>query len=256
MSFKPICKMNLLLSEPRFLKEPVSIISEIVNEVKFKFDSDKIELTAMDPAKISLVNFKILSSAFVEYEVQDRLELAISLESLKSVLNRAKSSDTIKIELDKNKNCLKIQLKGETTRTFNISLLELDEEEKKIPDLNFPLKIDMPSVNLNDAIDDISVVSDAVALIAHNDKLILEAESSINSAKVEIPKSESVLINLKGDSVKSRYGIEYLKKFLKGSKISENVTLEFGKDYPIRVNYLVKDKLELSFIMAPRVPND
>ncbi|MBI4155098.1 proliferating cell nuclear antigen (pcna) [Candidatus Woesearchaeota archaeon] len=248
--------MNLLLSEPRFLKEPISIISDIVNEVKFKFDSDKIELTAMDPAKISLVNFKILSSAFVEYEVQDRLELALSLESLKSVLNRAKSSDTIKIELDKNKNCLKIQLKGETTRTFNISLLELDEEEKKIPDLNFPLKIDMHSVNLNDAIDDISVVSDAVALIAHNDKLILEAESSVNSAKVEIPKSESVLINLKGDSVKSRYGTEYLKKFLKGSKISESVSLEFGKDYPIRINYLVKDKLELSFIMAPRVPND
>ena len=78
--------MNLLLSEPRFLKEPVSIISEIVNEVKFKFDSDKIELTALDPAKISLVNFKLLSSAFVEYDVPENTQLSISLESLKSVL--------------------------------------------------------------------------------------------------------------------------------------------------------------------------
>lgn len=248
--------MNLLLSEPRFLKEPISIISEIVNEVKFKFDHDKIELVAIDPAKISMVNFKLLSSAFVEYDVPESIELSLSLESLKSVLSRAKSSDTIKIELDKDKNSLKIQLKGETTRTFHISLLELVEEEKKIPDLRFPLKIDMPSLNLNDAVEDISIIADAVALIAHTDKLVMEAESSINSAKVEIPQSDSVLINLKGDSVKSRYGVEYLKKFLKASKIAESVSVEFGQDYPIKLNYKIKDKLDLSFIMAPRVPND
>ncbi len=248
--------MNLLLSEPRFLKEPISIISEIVNDVKFKFDSDKIELIALDPAKISLVNFKLLSSAFVEYDVPEPVDLAISLDSLKSILNRAKTSDTVKIELDKDKNQLKIQLRGDTTRTFNISLLDLDEEEKKIPDLTFSLKIEMPSLSLNDAIEDISVISDAVALIAHKDKLILEAESSVNSAKVEIPNGDTVLINLMGDSVKSRYGVEYLKKFLKASKFSENVLLEFGQDYPIRLNYKIKDKLDLNFIMAPRVPND
>ena len=248
--------MNLLLSEPRFLKEPVSIISEIVNEVKFKFDSDKIELTALDPAKISLVNFKLLSSAFVEYDVPENTQLSISLESLKSVLGRAKPSDTLKIELDKDKNSLKVQLKGETTRTFHIALLELEEEEKKIPDLSFPLKINMPSSNLNDAIEDISVIADAVAFVAHKDKLIMEAESSVNSAKVEIPGGENILINLTGDSVKSRYGVEYLKKFLKASKLSEVVSVEFGQDYPLKLVYKIQDRLELSFIMAPRVPND
>jgi|SRR3989344_9495182 len=248
--------MNLLLSEPRFLKEPVSIISEIVNEVKFKFDSDKIELTALDPAKISLVNFKLLSSAFVEYDVPENTQLSLSLESLKSVLGRAKPSDTLKIELDKDKNSLKFQLKGETTRTFHIALLDLEEEEKKIPDLSFPLKINMPSSNLNDAIEDISVIADAVAFVAHKDKLIMEAESSVNSAKVEIPNSENTLINLTGDSVKSRYGVEYLKKFLKASKLSEVVSVEFGQDYPLKLVYKIQDRLELSFIMAPRVPND
>ena len=248
--------MNLLLSEPRFLKEPVSIISEIVNEVKFKFDSDKIELTALDPAKISLVNFKLLSSAFVEYDVPENTQLSLSLESLKSVLGRAKPSDTLKIELDKDKNSLKVQLKGETTRTFHIALLELEEEEKKIPDLSFPLKINMPSSNLNDAIEDISVIADAVAFVAHKDKLIMEAESSVNSAKVEIPSGENTLINLTGDSVKSRYGVEYLKKFLKASKLSEVVSVEFGQDYPLKLVYKIQDRLELSFIMAPRVPND
>ena len=248
--------MNLLLSEPRFLKEPVSIISEIVNEVKFKFDSDKIELTALDPAKISLVNFKLLSSAFVEYDVPENTQLSISLESLKSVLGRTKPSDTLKIELDKDKNSLKFQLKGETTRTFHIALLDLEEEEKKIPDLSFPLKINMPSSNLNDAIEDISVIADAVAFVAHKDKLIMEAESSVNSAKVEIPNSENTLINLTGDSVKSRYGVEYLKKFLKASKLSEVVSVEFGQDYPLKLVYKIQDRLELSFIMAPRVPND
>ena len=41
-----------------------------------------------------------------------------------------------------------------------------------------------------------------------------------------------------------------------GSKISENVTVLFDRDYPLRLDYKEIDKLQLSFILAPRVEND
>ena len=50
--------------------------------------------------------------------------------------------------------------------------------------------------------------------------------------------------------------IEYLKKIIKGSKLSDKVVLQFDKDYPLKADYLVKDKLSLSVILAPRVSND
>jgi DNA polymerase III sliding clamp (beta) subunit (PCNA family) len=47
-----------------------------------------------------------------------------------------------------------------------------------------------------------------------------------------------------------------LKKIIKGGKLTGKVKLQFGNDYPLRVDYLVQDKLNLGFILAPRVAND
>ena len=48
----------------------------------------------------------------------------------------------------------------------------------------------------------------------------------------------------------------YLKKIAKGGKLANNVTLKFGPDYPLQIEYLVQDKLSLMTILAPRVSND
>ncbi|RLE44892.1 hypothetical protein DRJ25_06255, partial [Candidatus Woesearchaeota archaeon] len=78
--------MKLTLVEPRYLKDSVTIISELVNEATFKVNSESIELIAMDPANVAMVVFKLLSSAFAEYDVKQPVELAINLSNLKQVL--------------------------------------------------------------------------------------------------------------------------------------------------------------------------
>ena len=36
----------------------------------------------------------------------------------------------------------------------------------------------------------------------------------------------------------------------------KSVSIQFAEDYPLKLDYLIKDKLALSFILAPRVNND
>ena len=104
--------MKLILQDTKYLKEPISIISELVNEATFKIDKDKIELIAMDPANVAMVIFKLLSTAFTEYDVKEPLDLTINLDSFKQVLKRINADDTMTLELINNK--LKIELKGIT----------------------------------------------------------------------------------------------------------------------------------------------
>ena len=68
--------MRLTLAEPSYLKESISIISDLVNEARFKITPNAIELVAMDPANVAMVVFKLLSSCFVEYDVKKTLSLA------------------------------------------------------------------------------------------------------------------------------------------------------------------------------------
>ncbi len=246
--------MKLVLAEPRLLKESIGVISELVNEVTFKLDKEKIEITAMDPANVAMIMFKLLSSAFVEYNVKEEQELSVNLDNLNQVLRRSKPTDTVILESIDNK--LKITLKGENTRTFSLSLIDVDESEQKIPELKFDVKVDMPSATLTEAVDDMDIVAESVALIAETNKLTVQSEGRFNAAKVEMPTNEATTIKMKDNKIISKYSIEYLKKIVKGSKLAENVSLNFGREYPLRADYKVMDKLLLSFILAPRVDND
>ena len=248
--------MKLTLAEPSYLKESISIISDLVNEARFKITKDAIELVAMDPANVAMVIFKLLSSSFTEYDVKKDTEIAINLSNLKQVLRRSSPKDMLTLELDDD-NRLKIQLKGLTIRTFNLPIIELEEKEQKVPDLKFPVTIKTASNILNEAIADVDVVGESVSFIAEPKKFTLQAEGDLNRAKIEIKEDDETKININSnEKIKSKYSIEYLKKMINGSKLSDDVIIQFNKDYPLKLEYKAIDKVMLSFILAPRVEND
>lgn len=250
--------MRLVLSEPRFLKESVNILSDLVSDVRIKLDPDKLEIIAMDPANVAMIVFRLLNSAFTEYEVSGMEVISVNLESLKQVLSRSKPSDSIVLELDEEKNKLKIGLRGETKRNFSLGLIDIHEKDQKIPDLNFAGSINMSSLVFNDAIEDMGIVSDSVSLSVVGGNFLVEAIGTINDAKVEIRKNDDTSIELDGEKkeIKSKYSVTYLKKILKGGKLTDRVSLKFGQDYPLQIEYKVTDKLHLMTLLAPRVSND
>lgn len=245
--------MRLVLAETKLIKEPITIISDLVNEAKFKVKKDSIEMIAMDPANVAMVVFRLLSSSFVEYTVKEENVLAINLNNLKQVLRRIKASDNLVLEIADNK--LKITLQGSTVRTFFLPLIDIDEKEQKVPDLKFKTTIGCPSSMLNDAIEDVEIIAESVSFHAEDKKFTVSASGDSSKAMVEIKPEENVTIKTE-EKVKAKYSIEYLKKMIQASKISNHVDISFNKDYPLRLEYKELDKIQMMFILAPRIEND
>ena len=110
---------------------------------------------------------------------------------------------------------------------------------------------------ITDAIEDVSVVSESMSLVCEPTKLTIKGEGDISKAQVEIPGDETTVItNDDSDPVKSKYSVEYLKKMMMGSKLTDKVKLLFDKDYPLKIDFTEVDKVQLSFILAPRVENN
>ena len=247
--------MKLTLSEPRYLKDSITIISDLVTEARFKINKDALELVAMDPANVAMVVFKLLSSCFVEYDVGDALEISINLDSLKKILRRAGPTDTLSLELKNSK--LQVQLKGKSVRTFSLPILELDEKDQKVPDLKFGTSVTLSTTALEEAIEDVDVVAESVSFEINNGAFVISAEGDLSDANIQIQEDEDTKVVSSGaGKIKSRYSIEYLKKMAKGSKVANAVSLHFNKDYPLKIEYKMVDKLLLAFILAPRVDND
>jgi proliferating cell nuclear antigen len=247
--------MKLTLAEPKYLKDSITIISELVNEAKFKITPDGMELVAMDPANVAMIIFKLLSSCFTEYNVEKETELSIDLGNFKQILRRAGPNDMLSLELEESK--LKLNLKGKTTRTFSLPLIESEEKEQKVPELNFPVSIKTNTDIFNNAIEDVDIVAESVTFEVDKNIFIIAGESDLSNASVEINSDEETNIQVEGEEkIKAKYSVEYLKKIMSASKLCGNVAIQFNKDYPLKLDYIVVDKLQLSFILAPRVENE
>lgn len=248
--------MKLVLADSKHFKDSISIASELVNEVKFKATTDGLEMVAMDPANVAMVILKILSSCFIEYKVDTTEEVTISLANLKQILRRVKADDVLSLETTEDSK-LKVQLKGKTVRSFSLPLLELDDREQRVPELTFPITVEMPSSLLTESIEDVSVVAESVTLLGDKNELLVKAQGDLSKAFIEIKNDETTIIKTDSeDKFKGKYSLEYLRKMMSGSKISDKVHVSFNTDYPLKIEYKVIDRVAMSFILAPRVDND
>ncbi len=249
--------MKFVLADVSFLKNSIAISSELVNEVTFKATNDGLEMVSMDPANVAMVILKILSSSFVEYKVSgESEEISVSLNNLKQILRRAKGDDVLSVETTEDSK-LKLQLKGKTTRSFSIPLLEIDDREQRVPELSFPFSVTMLSSTLSDSIEDVSIVAESVTLLGDKEQLLVKAQGDLSKAFIEIKPDESTQIKTDSEEkFKAKYSLEYLKKMMNGAKLSDEVHVSFNSDYPLRLDFVVVDRLSMSFILAPRVDND
>lgn len=245
--------MKLTLADPKLLRDSINIISDLVNEARFNITKQGLELTAMDPANVAMVIYKLLSSSFTEFDLKQPVSIALNLNNLKQVFKRVKPTDTCILEIEENQ--FKITFKGTSIRRFFLPIIDIEETEQKIPELSFDMDITTSSALLEDAIADADIIGESVSFKVSKDKLVVEASSELAKNSVEIKSDETTKIKAKKEG-KAKYSIEYLKKMIKASKLAETVKIQFSNDYPLRLDYLLKDRLELAFILAPRIESD
>ena len=242
-------KMLLKLDHPKLFSEIIGIISELVLEVRLKVSKDGLSIIAIDPANVAMISFKLPSSAFSELEVENQEVLGISLESLKAVLRRIRGGSVLVIT--KQENELKLEIRDKIKREFSLALIDIEEEEKELPNLEFTSRVEMASTDFSEVIEDCSVVADSCSFISEANKFIIHAKGSLNSFKSEFSDEA----NITAGDANSKYSLEYLQKMIKATKIVDKTIINFSTDYPLKLEFITPF-IELNFILAPRVEQE
>lgn len=240
--------MLVKLENPALFSKVIDLISGLVTDVRIKVSDIGLSIIAMDPANVAMVGFWIPKTAFSQFESGDEV-LGVNLEDLRKILKRAGSGSSLVLE--KKDNLLEIQIQDRIRRNFKLSLIEIDTDEKDIPELEFSSKVELNSVDFIDSVEDCAIVADACSFIIRDGKFIIEA-SGLNSAMSEFSGDEA---NIQAENCKSKYSLEYLQKFVKGAKLTEKTVLKFAEDHPLRIDFKTPE-MELSFILAPRVETE
>ena len=241
--------MLLKLDHPKLFSEIIGIISELVLEVRINVSKEGVSILAIDPANVAMVFFKLPNTAFAEFEVEKDEILGVSLDSLKAVLRRCSVKSVLIMKTEEN--TLKLEILDKIKREFNLALIEVESEEKQIPNLDFASKIEMDSSDFAGAIEDCAVVADSCSFVSEPDKFMIQGKGSLNSFKSEFTDE----INIQAQQASSKYSLEYLQKIIKATKITDKTIINFSTDYPLKLDFNTPF-IELSFILAPRVETE
>jgi proliferating cell nuclear antigen PCNA len=241
--------MRIKLENPVLLSRIIDIISELVIEVRIKISEEGLNITAIDPANVSMIRFVIPRSGFSLFEVNNEEILGVNLENLKRILKRCGNGSSLILET--RENFLEIQIQDRIKRNFTLNLIEIEREDKEFPNLEFSSKVELNSVDFIASIEDCAVVADSCSFIIENSRFIIKARG-LNSALSEFTSDEA---SINAENCKSKYSLEYLQKFNKGAKLFEKTILKFAEDHPLRMNFK-SSEVELSFLLAPRTENE
>lgn len=244
--------MLVKLENPAVLARAIELISEIVTEVRIKIGDYGLAISAIDPANVAMVGFKLPKSAFSQFETGNET-LGVNLDSLKRILKRCGSGSSLLIE--KEENLLNLYIQDRIKRKFSLSLIEIESEdidfESKIMRMEFTSRIELNSIDLVDSIEDCIVVDDACSFVVQEGKFVIEARG-LNYARAEFSGDEA---KIQAENSKSRYSLDYLQKFVKGAKLCEKSVLNFSDDHPLKLEFR-NPEMELSFVLAPRVETE
>ncbi|MEM5799522.1 MAG: proliferating cell nuclear antigen (pcna) [Candidatus Aenigmatarchaeota archaeon] len=246
--------MKATLSKVDLLRDSFSTIGELIDEGILKADKNGLSLTAADRAMVAVVQFRMPANVFEEFKA-DNIAMPINITNFVSIIKRAKPDDKITLELKDNK--LEVIMKSDSTRKFTVPLIDIQEEElPSIDKLEFKTKVRVKSDVLKNGIDDAEVVSDSVVFETKKDTFMMKAVGDTSSTELLINKDNPVLIEIQGSESRARYPLDYLKKMIKASKLSDEATIMWSKDYPMKLSFKDVDKIEVNFILAPRVQEE
>ena len=235
------------------LKDSIASLAVIVDEVRFRINSEGITVKAVDPANVAMGIFELGSAAFDEYSA-DECEIGVDLNKITDLLGIADRSDTVRMELDEVNQKLLIDVGG---LSYTLSLLDPStiRAEPRVPQLELPAKVVLNGADLRRAVKASEKISDHMLMGISDDTFYMEAKGDTDKVRLEMGRDQ--LIDMKAGDACSLFSLDYLSDIVKPTNKVNEVTLSLGRDFPILIDFEIANGAgKISYLLAPRIESD
>ncbi|MCD6431567.1 DNA polymerase sliding clamp, partial [Candidatus Bathyarchaeota archaeon] len=86
---------KLKMAEAKLLRDMATAISILVDEATFKINPEGMNLRAMDPSRVAMVDFEWPKTIFEEYTCTEPTKMCINISELLKLLKRAGKNEPL-----------------------------------------------------------------------------------------------------------------------------------------------------------------
>lgn len=259
----------------RVIRPLVSVVDSIVNEAKFRFNSDGLSVRAVDPANVGMVELEAHAEAFEEYDLADEEFVAgFGITGIKKQLRNARmgksTDDPVSMDIDGTRTLVTTSREYEiTTLTQTNEVLNIDpdsiREEPDVPPVDLACEATIDVAAFEDVLESVNRVSDHVVIRERDGNLIIAGRGSEdNTGEFGTVADLGDVVEIRDEDTyeggeESVFSLDYMRDYasaLDDGKVDE-VTLVFGEEIPCRMEFeRTEDETTLYegvFLQAPRI---
>jgi proliferating cell nuclear antigen len=141
--------------------------------------------------------------------------------------------------------------------SYTLALLDPStiRAEPRIPQLELPAEVVLNGKDLQRAVKAAEKISDHMLLGIDEDVFYMEAEGDTDRVRLDMARDS--LIDLKSGEARSLFSLDYLSDIVKPASRSNEVTVELGKDFPVKINFSIANGAgKVGYLLAPRIESD
>ena len=241
------------------IKEFIGTVGALVDEAKMNVSEDGIQVKAVDPSHVAMIEANLVKSAFDSYEAAP-VEMGIDVEKFKTVLSVAGKEDMVDMEKDDSLNRLVVNI-GNLTRAMPL-LDTSGMPDPKVPSLDLPASISVSVNEISQGLKASKSVSDHIALSTTKDSFRLVCEGD-NQNKVDLSLGKDQLEKLdSSEDATSLFSLEYFALMVNSLPSDRILHINLGSDLPVKVDAdLAVDDMtgaqgNVKFLLAPRIDRE
>ncbi|QLH80732.1 DNA polymerase sliding clamp [Halosimplex pelagicum] len=237
------------------LRTTLDSVSVLVDECKIHLEEEGLEIRAVDPANVGMVDLELSASAFESYETDGGV-IGVNLSRLEDIAGMADADQLVHLELDEETRKLHIAIDG---LEYTLALIDPDSirQEPDLPDLDLAAEIVIEGRDIDRAVTAADMVSDHIALGVNeaDEYFYVDAEGDTDDVHLELTRED--LIDLTAGTAHSLFSLDYLKDMNKAIPKDAEVRMELGEEFPVKMHFdIAEGEGQVTFMLAPRIQSE
>lgn len=236
------------------IQELLSPVSVLVDECKIEISDNGLQIRAVDPANVCMVDVTLEEDGFESFEGQ-RSVVGVDLERLEDIISMGTSGSTVSLSADSSNQRLNIDVENVD---YNLSLIDPDSirDGPDIPDLDLPAETRIEGGKVSQGIKAAGMVSDRLMLSFDEDDDTFRMGAEGDTDDVNVEHNESDVESMVAQDAESVYSLEYLQKISKAVGSSREINLEMDDEKPVKIEYeIAEENGGVVYMLAPRIQN-
>ena len=255
--------LELLTVQSSSIRTLCDVLKETLNDVNLMFSEEGMKVMAMDGSHVALIRLKLHADRFEYFYCKGKIYVGLNMTTFFKLMKTITNTDTVCFYIDEENThefCIRIENADKNSNTiFKLKMLDIDEDEIKIPDIELDSVITMPSNEFQRICRDMLNISNTIEISSTQKYLKLVCEGEFASQETIVGETNHGMAFSKKSNLEcitgGKYSLKYLNLFTKSTNLSNTLDIYLKQDFPLMLKYNVANLGEIMFCLAPKSEN-